>query len=121
MLKNLIVAVIVSLLIVAALFCSIACADQDEALTRAASEGDVRQVQALLDEGVDVNARDKAGGTALMRASVTGHADIVRRLLDKGVNVNSTNKDGRTALMLASREVTGPHLRSPKRVAMRKS
>jgi hypothetical protein len=59
--KNPLAGVTLSLFIVAALFCPMACADQGEALTRAASEGDLKQALDLLDKGVDVNARDNNG------------------------------------------------------------
>ncbi|MGO8945458.1 MAG: ankyrin repeat domain-containing protein [Syntrophobacteraceae bacterium] len=59
-------------------------------------------LQALLDEGADVNAKDSSGGTVLMLASRNGYKEVVQALLDKGADVNAENSDGGTALMDAS-------------------
>lgn len=70
-------------------------------LFKAAVRGDAAAVRALLDEGVQVNARGLRGFTALSMASLSGHLDVVRALLEKGADVNSKADDGVTALMLA--------------------
>ncbi|MGO9265654.1 MAG: ankyrin repeat domain-containing protein [Candidatus Binataceae bacterium] len=72
-------------------------------LTNAASSGDAPAVQALIDKGADVNAKNLAGTTPLIWASQNGHLDVVQLLLDKGADVNAKqNNDGATALMIAS-------------------
>jgi ankyrin repeat protein len=67
-----------------------------------AKKGDTAKVNALLNKGADVNAKDKDGKTALMAASEKGHTEIVKTLIDNGANVNAKSKIGSTALMLAS-------------------
>jgi ankyrin repeat protein len=60
-------------------------------------------VQALLDKGAEVNAKDKGGDTALMEAAFKGHLPVLQALLDKGAEVNAKTKGGVTALDLASK------------------
>ena len=45
-----------------------------------AIQGDSDSVQALLDNGVDVNAKDNCGGTALMYVKEVGDTQIVKLL-----------------------------------------
>jgi ankyrin repeat protein len=71
-------------------------------LIESAQKGDIAGVNALLNKGADVNAKDKDGWTALMEASNNGHTEIVKALIDKGANINAKDKNGRTALMWAS-------------------
>ncbi len=59
-------------------------------------------VQALLDKGVDVNAKDNHGFTALIWAAKGGHTEAVQALLDKGADVNARDNTGKTALMIAA-------------------
>lgn len=68
---------------------------------RAAFSGDLAQVMALLDEGSDVNARDRDGDTALMFASFNGHFLIVKALLGHGADVHARARNGWTALQAA--------------------
>ena len=53
-------------------------------LQDAADYGNVAMVRQLLDQGANINARDKHGDTALMAAAFEGHADVVKLLLEKG-------------------------------------
>ena len=59
-------------------------------------------MQALIDNGADVNAKADNGGTALMGASIGGHKEIVQLLLANGADVNAKGNNGETALMAAS-------------------
>jgi ankyrin repeat protein len=61
------------------------------------------QVRWLLEKGVQVDIRSKAGMTGLMFASRLGHYDIAKLLIDKGANVNSKlySGDNETPLHLA--------------------
>lgn len=65
-------------------------------------------VNFLLDEGIDVNLKDKKGNTALrymldyMRDNYEEGMKILKRLLDMGANVNEANKDGGTPLLKAT-------------------
>jgi ankyrin repeat protein len=72
------------------------------ALMREALEGNTGAVEALLEQGADVNAKDDQGRTALMFAVVNAHADTVKTLLTHGAEVNASADDGSTALMLGA-------------------
>ena len=54
------------------------------ALMVAAAHGHTDTVQALLDAGADVNAKDVTGWTALHAAAFKGDPEIVQLLLDHG-------------------------------------
>jgi len=55
----------------------------------AAKSGDLAGVQAELDKGANVNAKDKNGATPLHRAAWFGHKEIVELLIAKGADVNA--------------------------------
>ncbi len=61
-------------------------------------------VQALLDAGADVNAKDNNGETALIQAASTGHTETVQALLDAGADVDAEGAFEMTALMWAKRK-----------------
>jgi ankyrin repeat protein len=58
-------------------------------------------VQAELDAGANVNARDENGFTPIMISSAIGSAATVRALLDAGADVNLHAEMGTTVLMMA--------------------
>lgn len=58
----------------------------------AATFGFQNLAQTLLEQGVDVHARDFARRTALHMASANGHASIVRLLLDNGANLDTKDR-----------------------------
>jgi hypothetical protein len=62
---------VVGLFILVPIFCSVSYGDPGEALIVAAKEGDVKQVQGLLEKGVGVDSKDDSGLTALMAAAIT--------------------------------------------------
>ena len=64
----------------------------------AAKAGDLAAVQAQLDAGVDVNAKDWLGGTALLEAAIKGHKEVVELLIAKGADVNAKDKKDFTPL-----------------------
>src|SRR5437016_1638989 len=72
-------------------------------LVDAATAGDTKKVQQLLDGGVDVNQRNSEGDSALAEAARRGHLEIVVILLGAKVDVNGKNKGGWTALHSAYR------------------
>ncbi|MEW6348825.1 MAG: ankyrin repeat domain-containing protein [Thermodesulfobacteriota bacterium] len=110
---------------VAALIMSCFAADEDqtEALLKAALQNDVKQLQELLDKGVDVNAIGRHGWTALIIAACTRRTQelnardnegkpvritwgnrepgVIRVLVDRGADVNAADNEGWTALMEA--------------------
>ena len=61
----------------------------NEELFAAARKGDVAAVKALLDKGVDVNAKTNYGATALSYACDKGHAEVVKLLLERGADPNA--------------------------------
>nr|HEV7953661.1 ankyrin repeat domain-containing protein [Candidatus Acidoferrales bacterium] len=64
---------------------------------------DTRAVNALLDHGANVNAKDPDGNTLLMLVSACDEAtpDTVKRLIAGGADVNAKNPRGQTALDFA--------------------
>jgi ankyrin repeat protein len=66
----------------------------------AALYGNAAQVEVLLDNGADPNARNDAGATPLMWA--VGDLEKTRLLIDHGADVNAASDDRRTALMIAA-------------------
>jgi ankyrin repeat protein len=58
-------------------------------------------VQALIQKGVDVNARNSGGVTALMIAAANSRADMVELLVHAGADVKAKTERGDTALSIA--------------------
>lgn len=85
---------------------------KDNALIRAAAQGDVAAVRAALRSGALVNSRyidgyaflseGASGYTALMRASSAGHAEVVKMLIDAKAD-GDLERRGRTSLYMAVR------------------
>src|SRR6266513_227582 len=76
--------------------------DLDGKLLEAAKARNTAEVQKLLGEGADANAKDNAGWTALIWAAYFGRTDTVRALLVKGADVNAKGDSGKTVLMSAA-------------------
>jgi len=70
-------------------------------LIKAAEDGNVTKVKALLDKRVDPDESDLLGTTPLIIASGKGHLDIVLLLLKSGAYVDAADKNGLTPLMYA--------------------
>ena len=70
----------------------------------AAAYGEIAQVLALLERGVDIDHRGQRGETALIIASYAGHELVVEALLARDASVNVVSEGGWTALILASNE-----------------
>ncbi|MCP4849575.1 MAG: hypothetical protein GY899_16675, partial [Verrucomicrobiaceae bacterium] len=68
-----------------------------------ARNGYLAGVQAYLDAGVDINARDQNGSTPLHWAALEGHKEIVELLINKEADVNANDNTGNTPLDLAIR------------------
>jgi len=58
------------------------------ALMRAARDGERKNVKVLLEQGVDVNARDSGGWSALTYAAAKGDLVIAKALVSKGAEVD---------------------------------
>ena len=66
-------------------------------------DGDLAGVQALLDAGAEVNAKDENGWAPLHRAAYGGHEEIAELLISEGADVNAKDNSGYTPLDLAIR------------------
>ncbi len=62
----------------------------------------LRTAKLLLDNGADVEARNRYGETPLIAAALHAHADIVKLMLKKGANVEDSDDRGETALIAAA-------------------
>lgn len=67
----------------------------------AARNGDLAEVNALLEKGVDINEQTSSGSTALMIAAFMGHLDVVKALVNKGADINIKDSSDGTALYRA--------------------
>jgi TPR repeat protein len=73
-------------------------------LTDAAWRGQLDRVRALIQLGLDADARDANGDTALARAASRGHAAIIEVLLAHGAQIDAPLPDDMSPIMLAARE-----------------
>jgi ankyrin repeat protein len=67
-------------------------------LTYSAATGDLGTVEAFLQRGLSIDARDRDGSTALQGAAVGGQIEVVEYLVAHGANPNLRNDFGNTAL-----------------------
>ncbi|MDD9901444.1 MAG: ankyrin repeat domain-containing protein [Alphaproteobacteria bacterium] len=72
-------------------------------LTKAALEGWLDIVEALLDKGADINACDSSGWSVLACAAYGGYEDICSKLFASGAGVDDRNVEGITPLMQVAR------------------
>jgi ankyrin repeat protein len=71
-------------------------------LVAAIRDGDAQAIGKLIENGIDVNARDAAGNTPLILASLYASPRCVELLLKKGADANAANESGVTALVRAA-------------------
>ena len=69
---------------------------------KAAQNGNLNQVKALLNQGVPVNTRDYDRSTPLHNAVISGKLNLVRELLRRGAYVNSHGPHGWTPIHMAA-------------------
>ncbi|KAK7318761.1 hypothetical protein RJT34_03468 [Clitoria ternatea] len=62
-----------------------------------ACRGDVKGVEDLLNQGIDVNSIDLDGRTALHIAACEGHVDVAKLLLSRRANIDARDRWGSTA------------------------
>jgi cytohesin len=75
---------------------------ETDRLSKAAKDRYRDSLQALLQEGVDINALDEYGETILHHAVITGDARAVRLLLEHGANVHARGENAGTVLQSAA-------------------
>src|SRR5208337_803068 len=96
----------VALMVVVALWATVAFAGVDEDFFEAVKRGDLPAAESSIANGADVNAKDEDGRTALIIASGlvsrNGCKEVIQALLATGADVNAKTNDGLTALMAAS-------------------
>jgi hypothetical protein len=69
---------------------------------RAAAEGDIAAVKALLERGADVNARSGGCVTPLHEAALRNRFEVAELLVEKGADVNDKGDSGWTPLHTAA-------------------
>jgi uncharacterized protein len=72
------------------------------AVIEAARRGQVKLLQALIDNGANLKETDSEGNTALAHAAASGGIAVVDVLLTKPVDINARNKASETPVMLAA-------------------
>lgn len=63
-----------------------------------ACRGDVKGVEDLLNEGIDVNSIDLDGRTALHITACEGHVEVAKLLLSRKANIDARDRWGSTVL-----------------------
>ncbi|KAI9697547.1 MAG: hypothetical protein M1820_007746 [Bogoriella megaspora] len=77
---------------------------EDSLLHEASRIGSEAVMRILINNGADINLRNRGGDTPLHEASRTGYEIAVRLLIDSGANVDSRNRNGESPLYVASRK-----------------
>jgi ankyrin repeat protein len=77
----------------------------DQTLLDAIRDGDTTQVQHLLQQGANANARDEAGDTALMRAALCADLEMMRVLVESGADVQLRGQDGMPPLLRTTHDL----------------
>ena len=67
----------------------------------AASKGDARIIELLINDGADVDSQDEYGGTPICIAIVAGQTEIVKKLIEKNARLDTKNINGNNALHIA--------------------
>ena len=77
----------------------------------AIEDGTAKDVQAVIDKGVDVKVRGENGWTYLiLAAGGNKHPDVITALLKAGSDINAQGDDGETALMHSARYNDNPEI-----------
>ena len=77
--------------------------DRAQELIDAVLAGDVEEVRALLEAGVDANTRNDEGVWALILAAGSGHREVAAVLIEAGAWVNLTMPNGSAALAASAK------------------
>lgn len=84
-----------------------------QALHEAVFDKNPDTTTSVLDQGFDVNCRDRNRFTALIKAAGMGHSAVVRVLLRNGADVNARDTRGATAFKHAKESFLLSHLAGP--------
>ena len=76
--------------------------ERESALLDATDRGATEEVESLVADGVDINAKDNRGWTPLLCALASGHEDTVALLLGNGADPERANVEGNTPLIFAA-------------------
>ena len=71
-------------------------------LLEAAHIGQAGAAKLLVENGANVNDRDRQGSTPLMLAAESARDKVVRVLIDAGADLNAKDNEGKTAVMRAA-------------------
>ncbi len=75
--------------------------DAEKTLFEACEVGNLEEVKKILNEGVNLEARNIEGYTALMAAIHGGQAEAARLLIENGADVNARKGNGDSVLIFA--------------------
>ncbi|WP_447971100.1 ankyrin repeat domain-containing protein [Nitrospira sp. M1] len=78
--------------------------DKEQRLLEAVSQNDLTTVQAMVKEGININAQDIRGRTALLVAVEKHHFESANMLLEAGADVNMQDHKEDSPLLLAGAE-----------------
>ena len=92
------------LFVILNLFALSACVKIPEktALSLASEQGDLPKIQHLIQQGVDISAKDGSGLDALSYAIMNEHPEVVAYLLNHGASANTEDDRGITALIISA-------------------
>lgn len=71
-------------------------------LHRAAADGEIAQIRALLGKGADPNARDRAGRTPILVAAFGSRYEAVRALVKGGADINALENSRYDVITIAA-------------------
>lgn len=72
----------------------------DKLLLEASLDSNIQKVIFALNEGADIDVRDKWKGTALHNATLRNYPELVLLLIQRGADINARNRMNNTALSL---------------------
>ena len=75
---------------------------KEETFLSAAETGDIKTIETLLSDGVNVDTHDEHSRTALMKASKHNHIDVVRLLIENGADINARDNRGTNPIYWAA-------------------